>query len=118
MPDAAGPPWPWRWWPAAGAYVAVFVALGATVRRAAVWSLALVFLGERLIGTALSGIAPALADVVGRSIYGALGPSADDILRRGVPSGWGAVVRLAIVAAVGSVLAVWRIGHLGPAAEE
>ena len=39
------------------AYVAVFMAIGSIAKRAAVWSLAFVFLVERLLGAALSGIA-------------------------------------------------------------
>ena len=39
------------------AYIALFVMIGVLVRRAAVWALAVVFLGERLLGGALSGIA-------------------------------------------------------------
>src|SRR5439155_5608071 len=39
------------------ASVAVFVLLGALTRRAVVWSLGFVVLGERLLGTALSGLA-------------------------------------------------------------
>ena len=36
------------------AYIAIFVAIGCVARRAAVWSLAFVFLVERLLGTALT----------------------------------------------------------------
>ena len=39
------------------AYVAVFIAIGCLTRRTAVWSLAFVFLVERLLGAALTGIA-------------------------------------------------------------
>ena len=39
------------------AYVAVFLAIGCITRRAAVWSLAFVFIVERLLGANLSGIA-------------------------------------------------------------
>ena len=39
------------------AYVAVFIAIGCFTRRTAVWSLAFVFLVERLLGAALTGIA-------------------------------------------------------------
>ena len=41
----------------AGAYIAIFIAIGCIARRAAVWSLAFVFLVERLLGAALNGIA-------------------------------------------------------------
>ncbi len=39
------------------AYIALFEMIGVLARRAAVWSLAVVFLGERLLGGVLSGIA-------------------------------------------------------------
>ena len=39
------------------AYIGLFVMLGAMARRSAVWALAVVFLGERLLGGVLSGIA-------------------------------------------------------------
>ena len=38
-------------------YVALFIAIGCITRRTAVWSLAIVFLVERLLGAALTGIA-------------------------------------------------------------
>src|SRR5437868_1879340 len=38
------------------AYVAIFIAIAALTRRTAVWSLAFVFLVERLLGSALTGI--------------------------------------------------------------
>ena len=97
---------------AAGAYVAVFVLIGATVRRAALWSLALVLLIERLIGTALAGIAQLSPQWLARTAYGDLGPDADDLLRSGVPSGAGALVRLVLVGGVALVGATWRVRHL------
>ena len=39
------------------AYIAIFIAIGCLTRRTAVWSLAFVFLVERLLGAALTGIA-------------------------------------------------------------
>ena len=41
----------------AAAYLALFLAIGATFKRPVVWSLALVILVERLLGAALAGIA-------------------------------------------------------------
>ena len=38
-------------------YIAVFIAIGCLTKRTAVWSLAFVFLIERLLGAALTGIA-------------------------------------------------------------
>ena len=94
---------------AAGAYVAMFIFIGAAVQRAALWSLAIVLLGERLLGEALAGIAQLSPQWLARTTYGGLGPDADNLLRSGVPSGSGAVVRLAIVTAVCLWLAVRRV---------
>lgn len=97
---------------ASGAYVAVFLLVGAAVQRAALWSLALVMLVERLLGEVLSGIAQLSPQWLAQTTYGGLGPDADDLLRDGVPSGWGAVVRLAIVTAVVLVVAVRQVRRL------
>lgn len=94
------------------AYVALFVMIGSVTRRAAVWSLVVVFLVERLLGTALSGIAQLSPTWESRAVYAELGPGARDLLRDGIPQGWGAVVRLAIVTAVCLAIASWRIGRL------
>ena len=94
---------------AAGAYIALFVLIGASVQRAALWSLAIVLLGERLLGEALAGIAQLSPQWLARTAYAELGPDADDLLRDGVPSGSGALVRLAIVTAVALVLSVRRV---------
>ncbi len=75
------------------AYVALFVLVGAAFQRAALWSLAIVMLGERLLGEVLTGIAQLSPQWLARNTYAGLGPDADDLLRDGVPSGWGAVVR-------------------------
>jgi hypothetical protein len=90
--------------------------IGTAVRRAAVWALAVVFLGERLLGGVLSGIAQISPMWESQQAYAGL---ADDhggwrLLRDGTPNGWSAVVRLAIVAIVTLALASWRIRHLKP----
>jgi ABC-2 type transport system permease protein len=95
------------------AYVAVFVLLGALTRRAVVWSLGFVVLGERLLGTALSGLAQWCPGWEARAVYAKLGPSAADTLHRsGIPEGSAAVVRLLLIAAVALVAAALRLGHL------
>ena len=86
-----------RWWPAcrrrsgplalaaaagSAAYVAVFVLIGSLSRRAVVWSLAFVVLGERLLGTALSGVAQWCPGWEARAVYARLGPDAADTLHR------------------------------------
>ena len=70
------------------AYVALFVMIGALTRRAVVWSLGFVVLGERLLGTALSGLAQWSPGWEARAVYAKLGPSAADTLHRsGIPEG-------------------------------
>jgi hypothetical protein len=96
----------------AAAYVAVFLMLGAVARRAVVWSLGVVVLGERLLGTALSGVAQWSPSWEARAVYSKLGPGAESLARSGMPDGWGAVVRLAMIAAVALALAAWRLGRL------
>jgi hypothetical protein len=95
------------------AYVAVFVLLGAITRRAVVWSLGFVVLGERLLGTALSGLAQWCPGWEARAVYAKLGPDAADWLHRGgIPEGGSAVVRLAIITVAALVAAGLRLGHL------
>ena len=94
---------------AAGAYIALFVLVGASVQRAALWSLAIVLLGERLLGAALAGIAQLSPQWLARTAYGGLGPDADNLLRSGVPGGSGALVRMAVVAAICLWLSVRRV---------
>ena len=95
------------------AYVAVFVLLGALTRRAVVWSLGFVVLGERLLGTALSGLAQWCPGWEARAVYARLGPEALDTLhRKGIPEGGSAVVRLVILTLVALGIAAVRLGHL------
>jgi hypothetical protein len=93
------------------AYVALFVMLGCITRRAVVWSLAVVVLGERLLGAALDGIAQLSPGWLARAAFGGL-TGADELLRGGVPSGWAAVWRLAIVTAVCLAVASRRLSTL------
>ena len=95
------------------AYIAVFVLLGAVTRRAVVWSLGFVVLGERLLGTALSGIAQWSPGWQARAVYARYGPDAFDGLHRsGIPEGGAAVVRLLLIAAVALLVAALRLGRL------
>jgi ABC-type transport system involved in multi-copper enzyme maturation permease subunit len=97
---------------AAAAYVAVFVMVGATARRAVVWSLALVVLVERLLGTALSGVAQWCPSWLGRAVYAGLASGAESLQRKGLPQGSAGVVRLALLTAVALALATWRLRRL------
>jgi hypothetical protein len=96
------------------AYIGLFIMIGALVRRSAVWALAIVFLGERLLGNALSGIAQLSPMWESSQVYAGLGPGGDELVRSGTPQGWGAVVRLAIVLAVTLVVASRRLRRLTP----
>lgn len=97
----------------AAAFIAVFVAVGCIAKRAAVWSLAIVFLVERLLGLALTGIAQLSPTWESRAIFLAYAPDVpDSLIRDGIPQGAGAIVRLAIVAAVALAIAVWRLPRL------
>jgi hypothetical protein len=95
------------------AYVAVFVLLGAMTRRAVVWSLGFVVLGERLLGTALSGLAQWCPGWEARAVYARWGPEALDTLhRKGIPEGGPAVIRLVLITAVALVVAALRLRNL------
>jgi ABC-type transport system involved in multi-copper enzyme maturation permease subunit len=94
-------------------YVAVFIMIGCITRRTAVWSLALVFLVERLLGAALSGIAQLSPTWESRAIFvGLVDDPPSRLVREGIPEGGGAVVRLAMVALVALVVANWRMGRM------
>lgn len=96
---------------ASGAYVALFVMFGALARRAVVWSLAAVVLGERLLGAALDGIAQLSPGWLGRAAFAGLA-GAEDLVRAGVPEGGAAVWRLVVLTAVWLGVAAWRLGTL------
>lgn len=94
-------------------YVAVFIAIGCLTRRTAVWSLAFVFLIERLLGAALSGIAQLSPTWMSRAIFvGLVDDPPSRLMRDGVPEGGGAVVRLAIITVVALAVATWRMRSL------
>ena len=80
------------------------------------WALAVVFLGERLLGGYLSGNAQISPMWESQQVYAGL--ARDDggwrLLRDGTPSGWGAVVRLMAIGAVTLAIATWRLGRLKP----
>jgi len=94
-------------------YVALFIAIACVTRRTAVWSLAVVFLVERLLGAALSAIAQLSPTWESRAIYVGL---ADDVPRRlerdGIPTGTAAVVRLLLVTVVALAVSAWRMRNM------
>ena len=94
-------------------YVALFIAIGCITRRTAVWSLALVFLVERLLGAALTGIAQVSPTWESRAIFiDFIDDPPSRLIRDGIPQGGDAIVRLALVALVALVLANWRMRHM------
>lgn len=97
----------------AGAYIAVFVAIGCVARRAAVWSLAFVFLVERLLGAAVTGIAQLSPGREAGAVFaGLLDEVPRELLRRGIPAGGDGLVRLGLITVVALAIARWRIGRL------
>jgi ABC-type transport system involved in multi-copper enzyme maturation permease subunit len=96
----------------AQAYIAVFLAIGCITKRAAVWSLAYVFIVERLVGTALAGIAQLSPTWEARAAFLGLSHGREDFIREGIPHGNAALVRLGVIAAVALVLASTRLRHL------
>jgi ABC-type transport system involved in multi-copper enzyme maturation permease subunit len=94
-------------------YVAVFIAIGCLTRRTAVWSLALVFLVERLLGAALTGIAQLSPTWESRAIFvGLVDDAPNRLVRDGIPQGIDAIVRLTIVTVAALMIASWRMGHM------
>jgi len=97
----------------AGAYLALFLAIGAAFRRPVVWSLVLVILVERLLGAALAGIAQLSPGWLAQSVL--VGLTGAGLQRQGIPAGWAAVGRLVLVAGVGLAIGARRLRSLKPA---
>jgi ABC-2 type transport system permease protein len=98
----------------AAAYIALFLLIGVLVRRSALWSLAIVLLGEWLLGTTLTGIAQVSPLWEAQQVFAGLWDDGDLLLRSGIASGNGAIVRLLIITLVGLALATWRLGRMRP----
>ena len=99
----------------ATAYLALFLAIGASFQRPVVWSLVLVILVERLLGAALAGIAQLSPGWLAQAALVGLTEPVAELRREGIPHGWAAVGRLALVAAVGLAIATHRLRSLRPA---
>ena len=99
----------------AAAYLALFLAIGATFKRPVIWSLGLVIIVERLLGAALAGIAQLMPAWLAQAVLVGLTHPGADLQRKGIPHGWAAVGRLAVVSAVGLAIAARRLAHLHPA---
>lgn len=100
------------------AYLAVFVLLGVLVRRSAIWALALVFLGERMLGAALSGVGQLSPLWQAQQAFAGLWDHGQLIERSGMPAGWSAVVRLVLVTVVCLAVASWRVAHMRPVPDD
>lgn len=99
----------------AAAYLALFLAIGASFKRPVVWSLALVLLVERLLGAGLAGIAQLTPGWLAQAVLVGLSEPAADLRRGGIPHGWPAVGRLVLVTLVGLAIASRRLRRLQPA---
>ena len=97
-----------------GAYIALFLVIGVLVRRSALWSLAIVLLGEWLLGTQLSGIAQLSPLWLAQQTFAGLWDDGATIERDGVPTGASAIVRLALIAVVCLVVASRRLARMRP----
>lgn len=96
----------------AAAYVAIFIAIGCVARRAAAWSLAYVFLVERLLGAALAGIAQLSPTWLSQAVFLGLAGGPEDYQREGIPQGGGAAVRLMVITVIALVIASRRLHTL------
>ena len=97
---------------ASAAHIALFVLVGCLTRRAAVWSLAIVFVVERLLGAALAGVAQLSPTWLGSQAYVGLAGDIDQHLRDGVPAGGAAIGRLVVLVVVFLVGATWGVRRL------
>lgn len=97
------------------AYLALFLAIGASFQRPVVWSLVFVILFERLLGAGLAGVAQLSPGWLAQEVLVGVTRAGAGLQRKGIPHGWAAVGRLAVVAAVGLALATRRLRRLRPA---
>lgn len=94
------------------AHIAVFVLIGAATSRSAVWSLAYIFLGERLLGSVLTGIAQVSPTWEAQQVFASYAPEGDDYLRDGIPHAADALVRLGLLTAGALALATWALSRI------
>jgi hypothetical protein len=113
VPEAA---WPMAVATATGsaAYIALFIVIGVVVRRAALWSLAIVLLGEWLLGATITGIAQLSPLWMAQQTFAGLWNDGDLLDRKGIPIGSGAVVRLVVITVVMLLIATWRLRRMRP----
>ena len=113
VPDAAGP-MAIATAAGAGAYIALFLMLGVVVKRSAIWALAVVLIGERLVGSELTGVGQLSPMWEAEQTFGGLWEHGDRLLRNGMPGGWSGVVRLVLIGVVCLAVATWRLGRMRP----
>jgi len=113
VPDAAGPMAVAGVFGAA-AYIALFMMVGVVTRRSALWSLAIVLLGEWLLASQLDGVAQLSPLWQAQQLFAGLWTDGALIEREGIPLGWGAAVRLILVGVVCLGVAAWRLGRMRP----
>ena len=113
VPEAAGP---MAIATAAGAaaYIALFLMLGVLVRRSAIWALAVVLIGERLVGSELTGVGQLSPMWEAEQTFAGLWENGDRLLRHGMPSGGSGIFRLVLITAVCLGVATWRLGRMRP----
>jgi ABC-2 type transport system permease protein len=113
VPDAAGP-MAIATAAGAGAYIALFLMLGVVVKRSAIWALAVVLIGERLVGSELTGVGQLSPMWEAEQTFGGLWEHGDRLLRTGMPGGWSGVVRLVLIGVICLAVATWRLGRMRP----
>jgi hypothetical protein len=96
------------------AYLALFILIGVLVRRAAIWSLAIVLLGEWLLGATITGIAQLSPLWMAQQAFAGLWDDGYLLERDGIPLGGSAVVRLAVITVVLMLVATWRLRRMKP----
>ena len=97
---------------AAATYVALFVLIGCATKRATVWSLGVILLGEHLVAAALDSVAQLSPGHLAFAAFSGLTDVPADLVRDGIPQGWSAVVRLVIVVVVCVALSGWRLSRV------
>jgi hypothetical protein len=83
------------------AYLGIFMAIGVITRRGMLWSLGFIMVGEQTIMPAISSLAQLSPQQLAKASYAGLGPLGEALERSGMPTGWGAIVRLLVIAALG-----------------
>lgn len=103
-------------------YLALFVLVGVLVRRSAMWSFVIVFLVENLVGNVLTAIGQISPRWQAQQAFAGLWEgghtriwSSQDVLaREGMPDGWSAIARLALIGIVCLGIAAWRVSRMSP----